>query len=68
MTMGEGYHNFHHRFQIDYRNGIRWYHFDPTKWWVWTAARVGLARGLRRASAERVEAARRETRLGSQQS
>ena len=64
--MGEGYHNFHHRFQIDYRNGIRWYQFDPTKWWVWSAARVGLARGLRRVPAERVEAARRAARLQAQ--
>src|SRR5262249_11812558 len=32
LTLGEGYHNFHHRFQGDYRNGIRWWHFDPTKW------------------------------------
>ncbi|MHC4515132.1 MAG: acyl-CoA desaturase [Planctomycetota bacterium] len=66
LTMGEGYHNFHHRFQIDYRNGIRWYHFDPTKWWVWSAARLGLARGLRRVPAERVEAARRTARLQSE--
>ena len=61
LAMGEGYHNFHHRFQIDYRNGIRWYHYDPTKWWVWMAARLGLAYGLRRVPAERVEAARRAT-------
>jgi stearoyl-CoA desaturase (Delta-9 desaturase) len=66
LTMGEGYHNFHHRFQVDYRNGIRWYQFDPTKWWVYCAARIGLAHGLRRAPADRVEAARRETRLGAQ--
>jgi stearoyl-CoA desaturase (delta-9 desaturase) len=64
--MGEGYHNFHHRFQIDYRNGIRWYHFDPTKWWVWSAARVGLAGGLRRIPRDRVEAARRAVELESQ--
>lgn len=32
FTMGEGYHNFHHAFQSDYRNGFRWYHWDPTKW------------------------------------
>lgn len=62
MTMGEGYHNFHHRFQFDYRNGIRWYHFDPTKWWVWTASRLGLANGLRRVPAERIEAARLKAR------
>jgi stearoyl-CoA desaturase (delta-9 desaturase) len=34
ITLGEGYHNFHHAFPGDYRNGVRAYHFDPTKWWV----------------------------------
>jgi len=65
LTMGEGYHNFHHRFQIDYRNGVRWYHFDPTKWWVWTSACLGLTRKLRRVPAERIEAVRRAVRLQS---
>jgi cytochrome b involved in lipid metabolism len=32
LTFGEGYHNFHHKFQWDYRNGIKWYNFDPSKW------------------------------------
>lgn len=59
VTLGEGYHNFHHQFQIDYRNGVRWYHFDPTKWWVWSTAKLGLARGLRRVPRDRIEAARR---------
>ena len=63
LTMGEGYHNFHHRFQLDYRNGLRWYHFDPTKWWVWTASQLGLAHQLRRVPAERIEAARRRARM-----
>lgn len=31
LTLGEGYHNFHHEFPNDYRNGIEWYQFDPTK-------------------------------------
>ncbi|WP_371374501.1 acyl-CoA desaturase [Thalassotalea aquiviva] len=34
FTFGEGYHNFHHIFENDYRNGIRWWHFDPTKWLI----------------------------------
>ena len=34
FTYGEGYHNFHHQFPIDYRNGIRFYQFDPTKWLI----------------------------------
>ena len=34
LTNGEGYHNFHHKFQFDYRNGVRWYQWDPTKWLI----------------------------------
>ena len=34
LTFGEGFHNFHHKFQWDYRNGIRWYDFDPGKWTI----------------------------------
>jgi stearoyl-CoA desaturase (delta-9 desaturase) len=58
ISMGEGYHNFHHRFQADYRNGVRWYHFDPTKWFVWTLEKVGLTSDLRRASRESIERAK----------
>ncbi len=47
LTHGEGYHNFHHKFQIDYRNGIRWYQWDPTKWVIITLKRLGLAYKLR---------------------
>ncbi|GKZ32220.1 stearoyl-CoA 9-desaturase [Aspergillus brasiliensis] len=46
-TMGEGYHNFHHEFPSDYRNAIRWYQYDPTKWAIWVWGRVGLARDLK---------------------
>ncbi|MCB9882314.1 MAG: fatty acid desaturase [Planctomycetes bacterium] len=48
FTLGEGYHNFHHRFPADYRNGVRWYHFDPTKWLVTTLGLVGLVSQKRR--------------------
>jgi stearoyl-CoA desaturase (delta-9 desaturase) len=48
FTYGEGYHNYHHMFQWDYRNGVKWYQFDPTKWLIFAMACVGLARGLRR--------------------
>lgn len=50
LTFGEGYHNFHHTFQLDYRNGIRWYQWDPTKWAVNLMSRVGLASNLKRTS------------------
>jgi stearoyl-CoA desaturase (Delta-9 desaturase) len=48
LTFGEGYHNYHHTFANDYRNGIRWYHFDPTKWLIWVLHKVGLAHNLKR--------------------
>ncbi len=70
VTLGEGYHNFHHRFQGDYRNGFRWYHFDPTKWFVWTLSKVGVTRDLRRvpksaiAKAREVAASQRAQRAG----
>jgi stearoyl-CoA desaturase (delta-9 desaturase) len=48
LTVGEGYHNYHHTFAADYRNGVRWYHFDPVKWTVWTLSKLGLASNLRR--------------------
>lgn len=47
LTFGEGYHNYHHAFAADYRNGIRWYHFDPSKWTIWLASKFGLAKNLR---------------------
>jgi len=47
LTFGEGYHNYHHVFANDYRNGIRWYHFDPTKWLIWTLSKLGLAHNLK---------------------
>ncbi len=47
LTHGEGYHNFHHQFQFDYRNGIKWYHWDPTKWSIQLANLMGLAEKLK---------------------
>lgn len=48
LTFGEGYHNYHHTYANDYRNGVYWYQFDPTKWLIWTLSRFGLASNLRR--------------------
>jgi stearoyl-CoA desaturase (delta-9 desaturase) len=61
-TLGEGYHNFHHTFPTDYRNGVRWYHFDPTKWIVWTLSRVGLTARLKRVPRARLSEARAAAR------
>ena len=42
LTFGEGYHNFHHMFAHDYRNGVRWWQWDPSKWCIYRHA-VGRA-------------------------
>lgn len=51
LTFGEGYHNYHHTFANDYRNGVRWYQFDPTKWLIWSLNKIGLAWSLKRVDA-----------------
>ena len=48
LTFGEGFHNFHHQFPIDYRNGVRFFHFDPTKWLIYSLSRIGFASDLKR--------------------
>jgi stearoyl-CoA desaturase (delta-9 desaturase) len=58
LTMGEGYHNFHHRFANDYRNGVRWFHYDPTKWLLWTASKLRLTWDLKKTSRNAVMAAK----------
>ena len=50
VTFGEGYHNFHHKFQWDYRNGINWYDFDPSKWIIKFLSYFKLTHTLRKAS------------------
>ncbi|MBB5351119.1 stearoyl-CoA desaturase (delta-9 desaturase) [Haloferula luteola] len=54
FTFGEGYHNFHHSFQHDYRNGVKAWNFDPTKWAIWALSRVGLVSDLRRVPEEKI--------------
>jgi len=48
LTYGEGYHNFHHQFAHDFRNGIRWWQWDPSKWIICSLSWVGLTRKLKR--------------------
>ena len=57
FTLGEGYHNFHHEFQHDYRNGVKPWQFDPTKWTIWFLSKLGLVRDLRRVPAAKILAA-----------
>tara|TARA_B100001123_G_scaffold261162_1_gene290945 strand:- start:3422 stop:4585 length:1164 start_codon:yes stop_codon:yes gene_type:complete len=54
FTFGEGYHNYHHEFQWDYRNGVKPWQIDPSKWLIWTMSKVGLTSHLRRVSSEKI--------------
>ena len=58
ITFGEGYHNFHHKFQYDYRNAILFHQWDPTKWLIWSMEKLGLASNLKRASEVKILEAR----------
>jgi stearoyl-CoA desaturase (Delta-9 desaturase) len=58
LSMGEGYHNFHHTFPSDYRNGVRTHQFDPTKWILRTLASLGVVHNLKRTSPAAIYRAR----------
>jgi stearoyl-CoA desaturase (delta-9 desaturase) len=66
LTYGEGFHNFHHMWQWDYRNGALWYQWDTTKWMLNLLGWVGLVSEFRRvpeASIRRARLAMEEKRL-----
>lgn len=58
LTFGEGYHNFHHIFENDYRNGIRWWQFDPTKWLIKSCEYLKLTSKLRVSPEDRIAKAK----------
>ncbi len=58
LTNGEGYHNFHHKFPGDYRNGIRWFHWDPSKWMIFVLSKCGVTWDLKRTPQKLIDAAR----------
>lgn len=58
FTFGEGFHNFHHQFPLDFRNGIRYFHYDPTKWLIYGLSKVNLAWDLKRVEVKQIVSAR----------
>ncbi len=46
FLLGENWHNYHHAFPSDYRNGVKWYQFDVHKWIIYLMSKVGLAWNL----------------------
>nr|BDT28439.1 fatty acid desaturase [Bacteriovorax sp. HI3] len=63
FSYGEGYHNYHHYFPVDYRNGIKWYHFDPTKWMIKTLSFVGWTSELKKVQEKLITQAKLEMKM-----
>ncbi|WP_342278653.1 fatty acid desaturase [Candidatus Tisiphia endosymbiont of Myopa tessellatipennis] len=61
FLLGENWHNFHHAFPSDYRNGAKWYHFDVHKWIIYVMSKLGLAWNLEVTSKIRIQAKINET-------
>lgn len=57
FSFGEGYHNYHHSFEYDFRNGVKWYQWDPSKWVISALAWGGQASGLKRAPQKVIDSA-----------
>ncbi|CEL10603.1 hypothetical protein ASPCAL13720 [Aspergillus calidoustus] len=64
LALGEGYHNFHHEFPMDYRCGFRRYDLDMTKWVIRLLATLGLATHLHTVSDVVIQSCREPHRGG----
>ena len=62
LTMGEGWHNNHHRYPGAERQGFFWWEVDLTHYLLSALARLGVVSGLRRVPAAVLRAARRPGR------
>ena len=56
FVLGENYHNFHHAFPKDYRNGWKWHHLDVHKWIIYGLYKLRLVYDLERTSETRISA------------
>jgi len=65
FTFGEGYHNYHHIFENDYRNGIYWWQYDPTKWLIKSCSWLGLTNKLRVTPKIKIEKAKAKQALAT---
>jgi stearoyl-CoA desaturase (delta-9 desaturase) len=57
FTYGEGYHNYHHIFAHDYRNGVRWWLWDRSTWLIAGVQYVGLTSRLKRTAPFQIQRA-----------
>lgn len=48
ITLGEGWHNNHHRWPLSARQGFRWYELDMTYCGLWLMEKLGIIHSLNR--------------------
>jgi stearoyl-CoA desaturase (delta-9 desaturase) len=46
LTLGEGWHNNHHRWPVSARQGFFWWEVDLTYYGLWMMARLGIIHDL----------------------
>ncbi len=47
IAHGEGFHHNHHVCPTSYKHGIRWWHYDPSKWFILLLWLFGVAKNLK---------------------
>ena len=65
ITLGEGWHNNHHRYQSSTRNGFFWWEIDPTYYLLKVLSRTGLVWGLKTVPASVLEEGEQSDHRGS---
>jgi stearoyl-CoA desaturase (delta-9 desaturase) len=60
VTLGESWHNNHHKFPNSPSFGLAWYRPDPGYWFLCLMAQIGAAKDLRIPKAEAIFSARAE--------
>ena len=66
FTLGEGWHNNHHRFPASAKQGLMRWELDPTWWGLRALASIGIVRDLKTVSAQRLATAERTESHASQ--
>jgi len=61
LAWGEGWHNYHHRFPFDYRNGPRTIDWDPGKWMIYGFSKIGWCWDLKQTPEVEILKAKMET-------
>lgn len=63
MTLGEGYHNYHHKFPFDYATSELGHMFNGSKLFIELMASIGQAYDLKRVTRETIDKMKKKTKI-----